>query len=62
MGRGSEFDLTSQEGRELVIVVIASTSRLDKATLDRIQKWLATRVETENIRIFNEQKNISSGN
>ena len=62
MGRGSEFNLDSQEGRDLVIVIIASSSRLDGTTLDRIQKWLATRVGTENIRIFNEQKVIPAGN
>jgi uncharacterized hydrophobic protein (TIGR00271 family) len=54
MGRGSEFNLESQESRDLVIVVIKSANRLDPTTLDRIQKWLATRVESENIRIFNE--------
>ena len=54
MGRGSEFDLSSQESRDLVIVVITSSAKLDGTTLDRIQKWLVTRVGTENIRIFNE--------
>ena len=54
MGRGSEFNLESQESRDLIIVVIKSANRLDPITLDRIQKWLATRVESENIRIFNE--------
>ena len=54
MGRGSRFDLSSQESSDLVIVVISSTTPLDAATTERIRNWLGTRVGTENIRIFNE--------
>lgn len=54
MGRGSRFDLETQESSDLVIVVINSRSKLDAGTIERIQNWLVTRTGTENIRIINE--------
>ena len=54
MGRGSRFDLNTQESADQVLVVITSKVKLDDVTLERIRKWLGTRVETENIVIFNE--------
>ena len=54
MGRGSEFDLTSLESHDQVLVIIRSATPLDATTLERTRKWLGARIGSDNILILNE--------
>ncbi len=52
--RGSEVNVKSGNPTEQIVLIIKWKKKISEAEVDKLQRWLAVRLETENIKVIQE--------